>query len=541
MSHTASLTLFLTTLGTGSLGRIEKKLDELIEDVRAGRKEKSVLTMVDEDEEDSESMWNEWKGELVEEGFTKVELEGHKHWIIAKLRELIDNGGLDKVPVTSRRVQIPQSSKSPQVSNGPAPPAPYIEDADDEDFMPSGWKGKGVDRYSEQDSTIKMSDPNPDFELRKEYSPQSDEENDSDETFLEPADSMSTGIFGSLDTPPEPSPASRGPPDSTPALASSSSRAGMREDLEGVWTTKLKELLEIVPRQELISVLAVEGNPLLNEEKKTPKDFDKKMMEPEAAHYPAHTISKNTRDRKYPDKQRPDRQAYILSISGTAQPFSDRGRCPRPGITAHAPQIGAKSERSSHLRSEDMLPKWDVYKEFAGKYMSGARVQMAKDKIRSSQRGDIDHEPKYRNFSTNQHRLYYDISISSSNSKIIEWNVPLSLGDMFNGTRKQISLGHVRLIDPKTKARVTQTVDLEIDVRPGLREGSVIKYAGVGHELEDSTHQEVHFIVTPVSTDNEVLLEETNHQLGISSKFPHNWGRSSLRRQNLSSRIIMWF
>jgi hypothetical protein len=36
MNHTSSLTLFLTTLGAGSLGRIEKKLDQLIEDVRAG-------------------------------------------------------------------------------------------------------------------------------------------------------------------------------------------------------------------------------------------------------------------------------------------------------------------------------------------------------------------------------------------------------------------------------------------------------------------------------------------------------------------------
>jgi DnaJ family protein B protein 4 len=95
MSHTSSLTLFLTTLGTGSLGRIEKKLDQLIQDVRAGRREETVFTMAKDDEDEAERQWDLWKRELVDDdGFTKVELEGHKHWIKARLIELIEAGGL---------------------------------------------------------------------------------------------------------------------------------------------------------------------------------------------------------------------------------------------------------------------------------------------------------------------------------------------------------------------------------------------------------------------------------------------------------------
>ena len=98
LAHTSSLTLFLTTLGTGSLGRIEKKLDQLIEDVRAGRREESVLTFAvgEDDPDESEIQWGVLKGELVEDGFAKSEIEAHKHWIMAKLAELIENGGLEE-------------------------------------------------------------------------------------------------------------------------------------------------------------------------------------------------------------------------------------------------------------------------------------------------------------------------------------------------------------------------------------------------------------------------------------------------------------
>jgi hypothetical protein len=114
MMHTSSLTLYLTTLGTGSLGRIEKKLDELITDIRAGKREDTILTLADEDDNDSEAQWTIFKGELIEDGFTKSEIEGHKHWIKAKLLELVDSGALTEQPI----FDMPISSQSGCIEKG---------------------------------------------------------------------------------------------------------------------------------------------------------------------------------------------------------------------------------------------------------------------------------------------------------------------------------------------------------------------------------------------------------------------------------------
>lgn len=122
MNHTSSLTLFLTTLGTGSLGRIEKKLDQLIEDVRAGRREDTVLTMADNDEDEAEAQWDMWKSELVDEGFTKVELEGHKQWIKAKLLELIESGVLHEQPPPERGGSSKASSHAVPSASQPSTP-----------------------------------------------------------------------------------------------------------------------------------------------------------------------------------------------------------------------------------------------------------------------------------------------------------------------------------------------------------------------------------------------------------------------------------
>ena len=200
MMHTSSLTLFLTTLGTGSLGRIEKKLDQLIEDVRAGRREDTVLTIADEDEDESEIQWNLWKGELVEDGFSKVEIEGHKHWIRARLAELIESGELSEQPLpgkgaSTRPTATAAKSDAPTNVAGPAKGAsafqPTVEDVDeDEEQSPKKEKGKAVERHSED---VKAT--NPEAEDNEEVEEDEDDSSDlseaSDDTFLGPADSVS--------------------------------------------------------------------------------------------------------------------------------------------------------------------------------------------------------------------------------------------------------------------------------------------------------------------------------------------------------------
>jgi hypothetical protein len=150
LTHTSSLNLFLATLGTGSLGRIEKKLDQLIEDVRAGRKQDTVVTFAleDDDADEADVHWSEFKNELVDDGFSKLEVESHKNWIKAKLSELLESGVLEEQPaVDEKRIQnglnVPApkprisyvSSRQPIVSPRNPKPTRFqatVEDDDEE-------------------------------------------------------------------------------------------------------------------------------------------------------------------------------------------------------------------------------------------------------------------------------------------------------------------------------------------------------------------------------------------------------------------------
>jgi hypothetical protein len=209
MTHTSSLALFLTTLGTGSLGRVERKLDELIVDVRAGSREKSVFSVVDEEE--SETQWQELKGEFVEEGFTKVELEGQKHFIVVRLKHLIEKGELEEqsllekaglsrlldtsTDVSITRPKIPPLAKLPNPSASPRPSAkrppcqPSFENGgDDEDRIATGWGGNGTNWAVEQ-HPITGRGPTRENDIDS-WKPDRMHDN-SDETFLAPTDSVS--------------------------------------------------------------------------------------------------------------------------------------------------------------------------------------------------------------------------------------------------------------------------------------------------------------------------------------------------------------
>ncbi len=87
--HTSAINLFLTTLGTGSLGRIEKRLDEIIEEIRRGERPESTVNIANNDESEAEAEWNALKNELIEEGFTRQDLEAYKEEIKTRLHELI--------------------------------------------------------------------------------------------------------------------------------------------------------------------------------------------------------------------------------------------------------------------------------------------------------------------------------------------------------------------------------------------------------------------------------------------------------------------
>ena len=77
--HASSLTLSLTRLGTGSLGRFEKKFDDLATDIRTGQHDPSMIGMCD-DPSGQDDAWRILLSELSED-FTRVEVEKHKEEI----------------------------------------------------------------------------------------------------------------------------------------------------------------------------------------------------------------------------------------------------------------------------------------------------------------------------------------------------------------------------------------------------------------------------------------------------------------------------
>jgi hypothetical protein len=228
MSHTSSLTLFLMTLSAGSLGRIEKKLDQLIEDVRAGKREETVLTMADNDYDDAEIQWDLWKREMLDDGFTKVELEGHKDWIKARLMELIESGGLHEEPLlekagtskpsltsSSRKAALEKSNVS-HLSNNPKSGAASakraafqakVGDADgDAEDLEERENQEALLKYSRKSEPKNNSGEEVDCEEKSGRIPNStgsDASDSIDDTFL-PTDSISNGGINTTGIPSAP-------------------------------------------------------------------------------------------------------------------------------------------------------------------------------------------------------------------------------------------------------------------------------------------------------------------------------------------------
>jgi hypothetical protein len=104
--HTSAISLFLQSLSVGSLGRIEGVLEDLVREVRAGKKEKTLLSACgEEEEEDYDAFaWAELKRELEEEGISGQDIEKYKDAIKIHLKNLVgDNRDGDGEAETTDR------------------------------------------------------------------------------------------------------------------------------------------------------------------------------------------------------------------------------------------------------------------------------------------------------------------------------------------------------------------------------------------------------------------------------------------------------
>jgi hypothetical protein len=74
----------------------------------------------------------------------------------------------------------------------------------------------------------------------------------------------------------------------------------------------------------------------------------------------------------------------------------------------------------------------------------------------------------------------------------IECPMPLSLEKTFQSCHKKMKIGR-KVFDEMTGIRVAQEKVLEMDIKPGLRKGSKIKFQGMGDQVEGG-QQDVHLL-----------------------------------------------
>jgi DnaJ homolog subfamily B member 4 len=83
--------------------------------------------------------------------------------------------------------------------------------------------------------------------------------------------------------------------------------------------------------------------------------------------------------------------------------------------------------------------------------------------------------------------------------------LPLTLEELFHGVHKKMKIKR-KAFDEVTGKRTTQDKVLEMDIKPGLKKGSKIKFKGVGDQ-EEGGQQDLHFVVEEVSNPHSGLVE----------------------------------
>lgn len=83
---------------------------------------------------------------------------------------------------------------------------------------------------------------------------------------------------------------------------------------------------------------------------------------------------------------------------------------------------------------------------------------------------------------------------ASPEVSIVEKDLPVTLEDLYKGTKKKMKINRKKY-DPQTGKRSKEEKILEMDIKPGLKAGSKIKFAGVGDDTDGGT-QDLHFIVS---------------------------------------------
>ena len=96
----------------------------------------------------------------------------------------------------------------------------------------------------------------------------------------------------------------------------------------------------------------------------------------------------------------------------------------------------------------------------------------------------------------------------------VERPLPLTLEELFKGTKKRMKIKR-KTYDPRTHKQSVEDKILDIDIKPGYKAGTKIKFKDMGDQEEGGT-QDLHFIVTEVSfspfTSEPILYTNIPHR-----------------------------
>ena len=73
--------------------------------------------------------------------------------------------------------------------------------------------------------------------------------------------------------------------------------------------------------------------------------------------------------------------------------------------------------------------------------------------------------------------------------------LPVTLEELFRGTTKKMKIKR-KTFDPRTGKRNVEDKILDVDIKPGYKAGTKIKFKGVGDQ-EEGGSQDLHFVITP--------------------------------------------
>lgn len=115
----------------------------------------------------------------------------------------------------------------------------------------------------------------------------------------------------------------------------------------------------------------------------------------------------------------------------------------------------------------------------------------------------------------------------------VERTLPLTLEELYTGTKKKMKIKR-KTFDESGKRSVQDKI-LEMDIKPGLKAGSKIKFKGVGDQEEGGT-QDLHFIVSEVCQPDSCVCQVANHQLRKSIRCSSGTVITSKQKSKLTSR-----